>query len=609
MIRGMFGFAAAAVTAFVLAASPARAVSIERIVTPAGIEAWLVQNKNGPLIAMSYAFDGGASQDIAAKSGAASLASNMLDEGAGDLDSNTYHERLESHAIELNFQVGRDYFHGSLRTLTEHSQEAFDLLHIALASPRFDAVALERVRAQVMSNLRRETTSPNSLASNRWWQTAFPDHPYGRDTSGTLETVPTITADDLRDFTHRVFARNGLKVAIVGDVDAKTAGALIDRAFGSLPANNDLRPVANVSPQGLGKTLVTDLDVPQAVVAFGGPGLARDDKDFMAGYIVNHILGGGSFSSRLYREVREKRGLAYGVSDSLVWFRNTAVLIGGTATRADRTGDALTVIENETKRMAQDGPTAQELADAKSYLKGAYALGLDTSSKVAAQLVQIQLDHLGMDYIERRSGLIDAVTLDDAKRAAKRLYGAGMLVSVAGRPKGVTATESLPPRPAWPGENAYNPPRRIRCRSFNPSTWRARSASERMALRRARSRTRSSAPKTRWIGCARGTPMAACRCCVTRKKPTTSARSVTRPRRWHPAPATSSFSAPAAPASAARRWRNWPVTRSPARRSCRRASISWTISTRRRSTRCWRNYRSRRRALPRSRSRGAPARR
>jgi zinc protease len=227
---------------------------------------------------------------------------------------------------------------------------------------------------------------------------------------------------------------------VVGDVDAKTAGELIDRAFGSLPAKNDLKPVADAKPRGMGRRIVITLDVPQAVVNFGGLGLARDDPDFMAGYIVNHILGGGSFSSRLYREVREKRGLAYGVSDSLVWFKRAAVVLGGTATQADRTGDALAIIESETKRMAEEGPTPDELAAAKSFLKGSYALSLDTSAKIAAQINQIQLDNLGIDYIQRRSALIDAVTIEDAKRVAKRLYGGGMLVTVAGRPKGLTSS-------------------------------------------------------------------------------------------------------------------------------------------------------------------------
>src|SRR6185437_1132791 len=258
-----------------------------------------------------------------------------------------------------------------------HRDEAFELLRLALSKPRFDVDAVNRVREQELALLRRDTTNPNDLANRRWWQTAFHGHPYGRETKGTLESVPRIAADDLRDYVRRVFARNELKISIVGDVDPKTAGALIDRAFAGLPAKNDLRPVSDATPSGLGRRIVINVDVPPAVVTFGGKGVARHDPQFMAAYIVNHILGGGSFSSRLYREVREKRGLAYGVSNSLVWFRNAAVVLGGTATRADRTADALAVIEHEVKRMAQDGPTADELASAKSFLKGSYALTLD----------------------------------------------------------------------------------------------------------------------------------------------------------------------------------------------------------------------------------------
>jgi len=433
-------FAAFSVVALI-AASPAGAMTIEPITSPSGIKAWLVREQATPLVALNFAFHGGSSQDDPDKSGTANLVADTVDEGAGDLDSRAYHQKLESDAIELHLQVGRDNFFGSVRTLNEHRDEAFDLLGLALSKPRFDADAVERVRGQVLAGLKREQTSPNSLASRNWWHAAFPQHPYGRETSGSLESVPKITADDLRDYVHRVFAKKELTVSIVGDIDAAAAGKLIDRAFGALPANDELKPVPIAVPQGMGRRIVTPIDVPQAVVTFGGNGIERNDPDFMAAYIVNHILGGGTFSSRLYREVREKRGLAYGVSDSLVWFRSAAVVLGGTATRADRTADALSIIEQETKRMAEDGPTAQELADAKSYLKGAYALSLDSSSKIAAQLTQIQLDKLGIDYVQKRDKLIEAVTLADAKRVAKRLYGGGLLVTVAGKPKGLASTE------------------------------------------------------------------------------------------------------------------------------------------------------------------------
>jgi zinc protease len=440
--RARAGFAAIlAGVLLVLAAPPAHAVAIERVVSRGGIEAWLVRSP-APMIALEFAILGGTDQDPADKPGVAQMAASLLDEGAGPYDAMTFHDRLERRAIEISFRAGRDYLRGSLRTLKENSEEAFNYLRLALTEPRFDAEAVERIRAQIISRLRRESVSPNDLASRNWWATAFPGHPYGQPMDGTLESLPRISIEDLRSYTRRALARDHLKLAIVGDIDAQAAGELIDRAFGKLPEKAELTPVAAAVAQGLGRTVVVQLDVPQAAVNFGGPGIGRSDPDFMAAYIVNHILGGGSFSSRLYREVREKRGLAYGISDSLVWLKSSALMLGSTATRADATGKTIEIIEHEIRRLAEDGPTQEELVKAKTYLKGSFALGLDTSSKIAGQLVQMQIDNLGIDYIDRRSGLIDAVTLADAKRVAKRLLDGGLLVTVVGRPEGVTSKES-----------------------------------------------------------------------------------------------------------------------------------------------------------------------
>jgi zinc protease len=295
-----------------------------------------------------------------------------------------------------------------------------------------------------LSMLRRASTSPGDIASRRWWETAFAGHPYGRPVNGTLESVPTITIDDLKSYTRRVFARDNLKVAIVGDIDAETAKSMLDRVFGALPAKAGLTPIEAASPQGLGRRIVVNLDVPQSVVEFGGPGIARKDPDFMAAYVVNHILGGGSLSSRLYQEVREKRGLVYSVYDSLVWLDHAAVFLGATATRADRTNETVDLIDNEIRRFAESGPTADELAKAKSYLNSSFVLNLDTSSKMAAMLVQLQLDDIGIDYFQRRSEMIAAVTLDDARRVAKRLLDNGLLVSVVGRPQGIAVNTGEP---------------------------------------------------------------------------------------------------------------------------------------------------------------------
>jgi zinc protease len=427
------------VAALCIAAAPARAVPIERVISPGGIEVWLVRQETVPLISLEFAFSGGASQDPADKAGVGNMVSALLDEGAGDLDSRTFHEKLEDKAIELSFRVGRDYFNGSLRMLNEHRADAVELMRLALTAPRFETKDVDRIRGQILSMLQRDTTNPNVISSRRWWATAFPGHPYGREVNGTLETVERIGPDDLRTYVKRVLARDGLKIAIVGNLDAASAGALVDKIFGSLPAKGDVQKVPVVKPQGLGQRIVVDLDVPQAIINFGRGGVFRQDPDFMAAYILDYILGGGTFSSRLYTEVREKRGLAYSINDSLVWLKGTALMIGGTATRADRTAETLKVIDSEIQRMAETGPTQDELDKAKSYLKGAYALNLDTSNKIAGALLQIQLDDLGIDYMDRRSALIDAVTLEDTKRMAQRLLKGGMLVTVVGRPQGVTS--------------------------------------------------------------------------------------------------------------------------------------------------------------------------
>jgi zinc protease len=424
----------AAALSSLLACMPASAATkIERVVSPGGIEAWLVREPAVPLIALDFAMMGGANQDPAEKPGVGYMAAALMDEGAGDLDARAFQERMDRSAVELGFRVQRDDFRGSLRILRDRRDEGFELLRLALNAPRFDADAIERNREQMLTALRRETTNPNDIGNRLWWRTAFPDHPYGRPLNGTLESVPLLSRDDLLSYTKRVFARDKLKIGVVGDIDAATLGPLLDKVFGSLPAKGDRVAVSPVRMDAAGRRVFVDLKVPQAVLNFGGAGIARKDPDFIPAFIVNHIMGGGSFSSRLYKEVREKRGLVYGVYTYLLPLDETALLMGGTQTRADKADETLELIQSEIRKMIESGPSDEELAKAKSYLKGSYALNFDTSSKIAGQLVQIQLDELGIDYIERRNGLIDKVSLDDIRRVAKRLLDGGILVTVVGR--------------------------------------------------------------------------------------------------------------------------------------------------------------------------------
>ena len=404
----------------ILLARPAGATEIQRVVSPGGIEAWLVENNTIPLISVDFAFQGGATQDPAGKEGLTNLMSTLLDEGAGDLTSQAYQTKLEDLSVELGFSAGRDTFSGSMKTLTANRDAAFDMLRLAITDPRFDKDAIDRMRTRLVAGIRNDSRDPDSVAIDHWYAAAFPGHPYGRRTEGTEKTLAAITREDLVALHKHLMARDNLKIAVVGAIDAKTLAPLLDKTFGKLPAKADLVKVPDVTMK-TGVVENVDMDVPQAVIRLGLPGLKRADPDFIPAYVMNYILGGGSFSSRLYEEVREKRGLAYSVWSYLAPYDHTGILMAGTGTKAQSAGETLKIMEEQIARMAKDGPTADELKKAKSYLTGSYALRFDTSGKIADQLVGIQMENLGIDYINKRNDLIEAVTLDDVKRVAREL--------------------------------------------------------------------------------------------------------------------------------------------------------------------------------------------
>jgi zinc protease len=414
-------------------------MKIQAVTSPGGIKAWLVEEHSVPLIALKFAFAGGSSQDPDGKEGVANFLTAMLDEGAGNLDAAAFQERMEELAVRMSFQDGRDTFYGNFQSLTKNRDQAIELLRLALTKPRFEKSSAERIRAQLASNLAFASKNPNQVASKAWVATAFPNHPYGRPSSGTLESIAKIEPADLEAFRKRVFSREHLKVAVVGDIDAQTLGKLLDRVFGELPAKSELHRIPPIKLSAKGKLDVVSLPVPQSVVVFGSQGIKRHDPDFMAAFVMNQILGGGGFNSRLMEEVREKRGLAYGVYSYLQYYDGAEFFAGRVATKNEKVSESLNIIKAELKRMADKGPTEEELADAKSYLTGSYALRFDTSAKIASQLLGIQVDELGIDYVSKRNAMINAVTLDDVKRVAKRLLGTnGLIVTVVGQPKHLT---------------------------------------------------------------------------------------------------------------------------------------------------------------------------
>lgn len=422
--------------------SGAYAMKIQKVKSPGGLEAWLVEEHSVPLMAMRYAFEGGNSQDPADRAGLANFMTAMMDEGAGDLSAIQFQERMEEIAMRMGFEDSRDAVYGSFETLTRYRDKAVDLLKLAVNKPRFDADAVDRVRQQLLARLAYEARDPDRVAGIKWSETAFPNHPYGRPANGKPDTLQSITRDDLETYRKRVFAKSNLKIVAVGDVTAAELGKVIDDIFGGLPDKSALVEVPKVSPLKGGAFNVVEMDVPQSVVVFGHSGLARKDKDFMAAFVVNHILGGGSFASRLMEQVREKRGLAYGVYSYLQPYFHSAIFAGSVATKNEAVNQSLDVIKGELKRMAEEGPTAVELENAKKYLTGSYALRFDTNAKIADQLLAIQRDDLGIDYVDRRNAEVEAVTIEDCKRVAKQLLKTDdLIVTIVGKPEKVAGSK------------------------------------------------------------------------------------------------------------------------------------------------------------------------
>ncbi len=436
--------AIALVIAYCAYAPTASAVDIEPVVSPGGITAWLVEDHSVPIISVSFAFEGGAALDPEGKEGLAEMVSALLDEGAGELDSRTFQERLADLSISLSFDGNKDHFQGRLRTLARNRDAAFDLLRLAISEPRFDEEPVERIRGQILSILARRVNDPDRIAGEVFWATVLAGHAYGRPNRGKAETVQAITIADLRGFVDSRLARDNLTIGVVGDITPEALTTLLDTTFGALPASSSPVAIPEGVAQAPGEVIVVETDVPQSTVIIGQQGLKRADPDFYAAYIMNYILGGGGFTSRLYEEVRNKRGLAYSVYSYLSTWDRAGLVVAGLGTANERVGESVDVIRTEWARM-RDGDVGQEELDAaKRSLTGSYALRLETTRSIANTLVGIQLEDLGIDYINRRNGLIDAVTLDDIRRVARRLLDPNSLtIVIVGKPEGVKPTQTI----------------------------------------------------------------------------------------------------------------------------------------------------------------------
>lgn len=425
------------VLALGLAAPAAGAVEIKEVTSPLGIKAWLVEDKSAPVVALSFSFAGGTASEPKSLKGVTSLMATMLTDGAGTMPADAFRLRQEEAAASLGFSASSDRLSGGLRILAANRNEGFELLRTALTEPRFDSDMLAQRRAQSLAALNQSEQRPASVAERLLMAKMFANHPYAPDATEVRETLKHVTPVDLKSRATALLTRHDLLVAAVGDIDAAELGRQLDHVFGSLPKGAPEPPLPDWIPPDRASTQVIEKPVPQSAVRIAFPGLLRSSPDWYAAQLLVQILGGG-MQSRLFTEVREKRGLAYTVSASLRTSDKAGVLTISTGSANERVAEALEVIRAELKRMRDDGVTDDELADAKTYLTGALALSLDSSGAIAGLLHSLLVDHLPRDILDRRADLIAAVTRDDVRRVARRLLDPDRMTTVVvGKPVGL----------------------------------------------------------------------------------------------------------------------------------------------------------------------------
>lgn len=414
-------------------------LEIQTVHTQSGLSAWLVEDHSVPIIAIEFAFEGaGAAHDPADKQGLSQLASNTMDEGADDLDSEAFQGTLLKDSISLSFSSGRDHYAGSLKTRTVTKDTAFSLLQKSLTAPRFDQDPLARMKESNLARIKSSLSDPEWINARLFNDKVFAGHPYALNSGGTLTTLPKLGRGDLKNFVKTRLARNNLKIAMTGDITKDEAARVIEQIFAALPEKAELGAVADLTPQHPGQRFLYETDIPQTIIQAAMPAMPRAHPDYYPFQVMNQILGASGFGSRLTEELREKRGLTYGIYTSLQNMEHTNFLQLYLSTANENAGEALKLLKSEMVRMADTDVSEAELKDAVSYINGSLPLTLSSTSSIAGLLLGVQLDHLGIDYLDQRADAFNAVRIEDVRRVAKTYLKPDLMtVIMTGQPQGL----------------------------------------------------------------------------------------------------------------------------------------------------------------------------
>lgn len=413
---------------------------IQSVTSEKGVRAWLIEDSSLPMITVSFMFtDAGSRRDDTAGLGALTMA--LLDEGAGSLDGVTFKKKMEELASNWSMGNGRDTIGGEVTMLTDNQDETVALVRLALTEPRFDADAVSRVKEQFFASFKRQKERVRDIASKAFYHNAFDPHPYGAPTDGNEESIAAITPA-MMNARMAWLAKDNLIIGMSGDIDKKQAAKLLDDLFGDLPQSPPSKENSKPPPMTTERIFVSHPS-PQSQIVFGVNGLARRHEDYFVLQVINHVLGGGGFSSRLMHTMREERGLVYHVGTWLTELRAAPLVMGSLATSTATAQDAINLLHDQWRHMAENGISQAELNDAKNYLLAALPLRLTSRGRLADFLVTLQYHELGMDYLVKRRELIESVTLEDCARVARTIFSQSPLLVTVGE----DFSPSLSPQP------------------------------------------------------------------------------------------------------------------------------------------------------------------
>jgi zinc protease len=393
----------------------------KRIVLKNGMVLLLAEKHEIPMVTVSMAIRAGSVVEPADKPGLASLTAALMTQGTTRRTANQISREIDFIGGSLSVSGGDDYASAGLRVLKKDLKTGLDLLADVLMHPVFDQKEIDRKVKETLASIRSQKDEPEVIAGEAFTKAVFGAHPYGRTNDDVAAYLPKLSRQDVVDFYSRWYGPNDVIIAVVGDVSEKEIVSLLDEQFKGWK-NAERARTDREKPPVIGSVVVRKIDkkITQANIAMGHIGISRENPDFYAVMIMNYILGGGGFSSRLMDNIRDNRGLAYDVHSSFSAQKEPGPFRVWVQTKNESANQAIEEIFKELKRIRTEPVTDKELADAKAYLTGSFPLRMDTSAKIAAMMTSVEIYNLGLDYPQKYPAFINAVTKDDILRVAKK---------------------------------------------------------------------------------------------------------------------------------------------------------------------------------------------